>query len=96
MTFNQHKGDLGNGIFFASIMFLVFAPNHLKLPGLVVFCFALILAAVVDWKKNTKRVRRLTRRVATCGCVKARETISHIHVPQLLRVSCTVCGSEAT
>jgi hypothetical protein len=28
--------------------------------------------------------------------VKARETISHIHVPQPLQINCTVCGAEAT
>jgi hypothetical protein len=28
--------------------------------------------------------------------VKARETISHMYVPQLLQINCTVCGTEAT
>ena len=77
------------------IMALLFAPHHYKSPGLVIFCFCLVLAAVIDWKKNSKRVRRISRRVASCSCVKARETISHIQIPQMLRISCTECGSEA-
>lgn len=91
MTFSH-----GNEILFASIMILLFAPPHYKLPGLGILCFCLITAAIIDWKKNTKRVRRITRRVASCSCVKARETISHIHVPQLFQVICTVCGADAT
>lgn len=86
----------GNLIFFASIMALEFAPHHYKLPALAILYFALIAAAVIDLKKNTKRVRRITRRVASCSCVKARETISHIHIPQILQINCTVCGAEAT
>ena len=86
----------GNDIFFLSIMVLIFAPQHYKLPGVGILCFFLITAAVIDSRKNTKRVRRMTRRVASCGCVKARETISHMHVPKLLQIKCTVCGAEAT
>jgi len=86
----------GNEILFASIMVLLFAPHHYKLPGLGILCFFLITAAVIDWKKNTKRVRRITRRVASCSCVEAREMISHIQVPQPLQINCTVCGAEAT
>jgi|AGTN01.2.fsa_nt_gi hypothetical protein len=86
----------GNEILLISIMALIFAPDHYKLPGLGILCFSLITAAVIDCKKNTKRVRRITRRVASCSCVKARETFSHMHVPQLLQIDCTVCGAEAT
>ena len=96
MTLNKNKFNHGNEILFVSIMTLVFAPDHYKLPGLGILCFSLIIAAVIDWKKNTKRVRRITRRVASCSCVKARETISHMHVPQLLQINCTVCGAKAT
>jgi hypothetical protein len=96
MTFIKNKFNHGNEILFASIMILEFAPNHYKLPGLGILCFSLITAAIIDWKKNTKRVRRITRRVASCSCVKARETISHMHLPQLLQISCTVCGAEVT
>jgi hypothetical protein len=96
MTVIKNKFNHGNEIFFVSIMTLLFAPHHYKLPGLGILCFFLITAAVIDWKKNTKRVRRITRRVASCSCVKARETISHMHVPQLLQTNCTVCGAEAT
>ncbi|HEY9756902.1 MAG TPA: hypothetical protein V6C97_17175 [Oculatellaceae cyanobacterium] len=92
----QNRSNLGNQIFFGSIMALVFAPHDYKLPALGIFYFVLILAAVVDSKKNTKRVRRITRRVASCSCEKARETISHMRVPQLLRNGCTVCGAETT
>jgi hypothetical protein len=96
MTFIKDKlFTLGNEIFFVSIMVLKFAPNPYKLPGIVIFSFSLIAAAIIDWKKNTKRVRRITRRVASCSCVKARETISHMHVPQLLQINCTVCGAES-
>ena len=86
----------GNEILFVSLMILVLAPHQYKLPGLAILCFCLITAAVIDWKKNTKRVRRITRRVASCSCVKARETISHMHVPQLLQINCTVCGADIT
>ena len=100
MTLTKNKFNHGNEILFLSIMTLVFAPPHYKLPGLGILCFSLIIAAVIDWKKNTKRVRRITRRVtrrvASCSCVKARETISHMHVPQLLRINCTVCGADVT
>jgi hypothetical protein len=96
MAFINNKFDQGNGIFFVSIMALMFAPHQYKLPGLGILCFSLITAAVIDWKKNTKRVRRITRRVASCSCVKARETISHMHVPPPLQINCTVCGAEAT
>ena len=96
MTFIKNKFNLGNEIFFVSILALKFAPHHYKLPGLGIFYFSLITAAVIDWKKNTKRVRRITRRVASCSCVKARETISHLHGPQLPQINCTVCGAEAT
>ncbi|MBX9951017.1 MAG: hypothetical protein K2Y39_17740 [Candidatus Obscuribacterales bacterium] len=96
MAFNKNKFDQGNEILFVSIMALLFAPHHYKLPGLVILCLSLIAAAVIDWKKNTKRVRRITRRVASCGCVKARETISHMHLPQPLQINCTVCGAEST
>lgn len=96
MTYIKNKFNHGNEILFVSIMALIFAPDHYKLPGLGILCFSLIIAAVIDCKKNTKRVRRITRRVAYCSCVKARETISHVHVPQLLQISCTVCGAEAT
>ena len=96
MTFIKNKFNHGNEILFVSLMALVFAPHHYKLPGLGILCFSLITAAVIDWKKNTKRVRRITRQVASCSCVKARETISHMHVPQLLQINCTVCGAEAT
>lgn len=86
----------GNEILFVSIITLLFAPHQYKLPGLAILCFFLITAAVIDWGKNTKRVRRITRRVASCSCVKARETISHINVPKLLQINCTVCGAEST
>ena len=96
MTLIKNEFNHGNEILFISIMALEFAPHHYKLPGLGILCFSLITAAVIDSRKNTKRVRRMTRRVASCGCVKARETISHMHVPQLLQINCTVCGAEAT
>ncbi len=96
MTFMKNKFNHGNEILFVSLMALVFAPPHYKLPGLGILYFFLITAAVIDWKKNTKRVRRITRRVASCSCVKARETISHMHVPQMLQIHCTVCGAEST
>jgi hypothetical protein len=91
----KNRFSHGNEILFVSIMILYFGPHHYKLPGLAIFCFLLITAAFIDWKKNTKRVRRITRRVASCsGCVKAKETISQM--PQLLQINCTVCGAEAT
>lgn len=93
MTFSKKKFNLGNDIFFASILALLFAPHDYKLPGLAVLCFCLITAAFIDWSKSTKRVRRITRRVASCSCEKVRETISHMHVPQLLQNECTVCGA---
>jgi hypothetical protein len=91
MTFIKNKFNHGNEILFVSIMILEFAPHEYKLPGLGILCFSLITAAVIDSKKNTKRVRRIARRVASCSCVKARETISHMHVPQLLQI-----GAEFT
>lgn len=94
MASGNGKVSYGNEVLFGAIMVLLFAPPHYKLPGLGILCFSLITAAVIDWKKNTKRVRRLTRRVASCNCVK--ETISNMHMPQLLQVNCTVCGAEAT
>ena len=96
MTLIKNEFNHGNEILFISIMALEFAPHHYKLPGLGILCFSLITAAVIDWKKNTKRARRITRRVASCSCVKAIETISHMRVPQLLRINCTVCGAETT
>ena len=96
MTFSKNKFNHGNEILFVSLMTLVFAPHHYKLPGLGILYVSLITAAVIDCKKNTKRVRRITRRVASCSCVKARETISHMHLPQLLQIKCTVCGAEST
>ena len=86
----------GNEILFVSLIILVLAPHQFKLPGLGLLCFFLIIAAVIDWEKNKKHVRRITRRVASCSCEKARETISHIHVPQLLQINCTVCGADVT
>jgi hypothetical protein len=91
----KNKFNLGNEILFVSIIALVFAPHDYKLPGLGILCFSLITAAFIDWKKNSKRVRRITKRVASCSCVKARETISHMHVPKLFQINCTVCGAEA-
>ncbi len=96
MTYIKSKFNHGNEILFVSIIALVSAPHHYKLPGLGLLCFSLTTAAVIDCKKNTKRVRRITRRVAYCSCVKAKETISHVHVPQLLQINCTVCGAEST
>jgi hypothetical protein len=96
MTFIKNKFNHGNEILFAALMVLVFAPHDYRLPGLGILCFFLITAAIIDSKKNTKRVRRITRRVASCSCLKARETISHMHLPQLLQINCTVCGAEAT
>lgn len=96
MTFNKNIFSLGNEILFLSLMALVFAPPQYKLPGLGILYFSLITAAFIDCKKNTKRIRRITRRIASCGCVKARETIAHIQVPQPLQINCTVCGAEAT
>jgi hypothetical protein len=98
MTFIKNKFNHGNEILFVSLMVLEFAPHDYRLPGLGILCFSLITAAVIDVssKKNTKRFRRITRRVASCSCVKARETISHMHVPKLLQIDCTVCGAEAT
>ena len=96
MTLIKNKFNHGNEVFFVSIMVLEFAPQYYKLPVLGILYFALITAAVIDWKKNTKRVRRITRRVASCSCVKARETISHMQVPQMLQINCTVCGAEGT
>lgn len=90
MTFSR-----GNEIFFMSIMVLLLAPHDYKLPGLGIVCFFLITAAIIDSQKNTKRVRRITRRLASCSCVKAKESISHMHVHQLLQNYCTVCGAEA-
>ncbi|HND07927.1 MAG TPA: hypothetical protein PL112_12820 [Candidatus Obscuribacter sp.] len=91
----KNKFNYGNEIFFLSIMTLLLAPHQYKLPGLGIFCFVLITAAVIDWKKNTKLVRRISRRVASCSCEKVRETISHMHVPQMLQSKCTICGAEA-
>ena len=96
MALIKNKFNHGNEIFFVSLMALVFAPHHYKLPGLGILYLSLITAAVIDCKKNTKRFRRITRRVASCSCEKAKETISHMHVPQLLPIDCTVCGAEAT
>lgn len=96
MKFIKNEFNHGNEIFFVSIMALLFAPHNYKLPFLGILYFSLITAAVIDWKKNTKRVRRISRRVASCSCVKARETMSHMNVPQLLPINCTICGAEAT
>jgi hypothetical protein len=96
MTFSKNKFNQGNDILFVSLMALIFAPEPYKLPGLGILYVALITAAVIDCKKNTKRVRRITRRVASCSCAKARATISHIQVPQIFQISCTVCGTPAT
>ena len=85
----------GNEILFVSLMVLLFAPPQYKLPGLLTLCLFLVVAAVIDWKKNRKRVRRLSR-LASCSCEKAREKISFIYVPQLVQVDCTVCGAEAS
>ncbi len=95
MASGNGKFSYGNEVLFGAIMVLLFAPPQYKLPGLGVLCFSLITAAVIDWKKNTKRVRRITKRVASCSCEKARETMSHMHMPQLLQINCTVCGAEA-
>lgn len=92
----KNKFNHGNEIFFVSIMALLFAPHQYKLPGLGIFYFLLIAAAVIDWKKNTKLVRRFTKRVASCSCEKVKETISHMHMPQMLQAKCTECGAEAT
>ncbi|RTL39743.1 MAG: hypothetical protein EKK48_17885 [Candidatus Melainabacteria bacterium] len=94
MTVSKNKFSYGNEILFVAIMVLLFAPHDYKLPGLGILCFCLIIAAFIDWEKNKKRVRRITRRVASCSCVKARETISNMQVPQLF--NCTVCGAETT
>lgn len=96
MTFIKKIFNHGNEIFFVSVMALKFAPPHLKIPGLGILCFSLLTALVIDWNKNTKRVRRITRRVASCSCMKAKETISHMHLPPMLKINCTVCGAEAT
>lgn len=88
--------DHGNEIFFVSLMALLFAPPQYKIPGLAIFYFLLIAAALIDWKKNSKLVRRITKKVASCSCEKVRETISHMHVPQMLQIKCTECGAEAT
>jgi hypothetical protein len=96
MTLIKNKFNYGNEVLFVSLMILEFAPHDYKLPGLGILCFSLITAAVIDWENNAKRVRRITRRVAYCSCVKARETISHMRVPQLLQSKCTVCGAKAT
>jgi len=96
MAFMKNKFSYGNEVLFVSIMILLFAPPHYKLPGLGILCFCLITAAVIDWEKNTKRVRRITRRVASCSCVKAKQTISNMQVPHMLQINCTVCGAETT
>lgn len=96
MRFIKNKFNHGNEIFFVSIMALLLAPHHYKLPFLGILYFSLIIAAVIDWKKNTKLVRRISKRVASCSCVKAKETISHMHMPQMLQINCAVCGAEAT
>ncbi|PZM86281.1 MAG: hypothetical protein DKT66_02485 [Candidatus Melainabacteria bacterium] len=96
MAFIKNKFNQGNEILFVSLMALQFAPHQYKLPGLGILCLSLITAAIIDCKKNTKRVRRITRRIASCSCVKARETISHMHLPQPLQINCTVCGAEST
>jgi hypothetical protein len=88
--------NYGNEILFSSLMVLVFAPHDYKLPGLGIVYFFLITAAIIDWNKNTKRVRRITRRVAACSCEKAKETISHVQMPQLLPINCNACGAEAS
>ena len=95
MTFKKSVFDHGNEILFLSIVALVSLPAQYKLPGLAIFCLSLITAAFIDWKKNTKRVRRISRRVASCSCEKARETIAHMQVPQMLQTECTVCSAEA-
>lgn len=86
----------GNDIFLVTILALLCAPHHCKLSCLAFCYFVLIIAAFIDWAKNTKRVKRFTRRVATCSCVKARETISHLQVPKLFQINCTVCGAKAS
>jgi hypothetical protein len=95
MTVTKNKFGYGNEVLFGAIMILLFAPHQYKLPGIVILCFCLIIAAVIDWERNTNRVRRITKKVAACGCVKARETISQMQVPQLL-INCTVCGTKTT
>ncbi|MBS2003919.1 MAG: hypothetical protein JST44_20600 [Cyanobacteria bacterium SZAS LIN-5] len=94
MTVSKNKMSYGNETLFVAIMVLLFAPHDYKLPGLGILCVCLIIAAFIDWEKNKKRVRRITRRVASCSCVKARETISNM--PQLLQINCNVCGAETT
>jgi hypothetical protein len=96
MTLIKNKFNYGNEVFFVSIMVLEFAPQHYKLPVLGILYLCLITAAFIDCKKNAKRVRRITRRVASRRLVKARETISHRPVPQLLQINSTVYGAEAT
>lgn len=96
MTFNKNRFNYGNEIFFGSILALQFVPNNFKLPVLGLLCFSLVMAAFIDCKKNTKRFRRMTRRAASCSCDKAKEAISHLHMPQLLQINCTVCGAETT
>ena len=95
MTFKKSVFDHGNEILFVSIVALVSLPAQYKLFGLAIFFLSLITAAFIDWKKNTKRVRRISRRVATCSCEKARETIAHMQMPQMLQTDCTVCSAEA-
>jgi hypothetical protein len=96
MTFIKNKFNHGNEILFVSLMVLLFAPPHYKLAGIGILWFLLVSAAIIDSsRKNSKRVRRITRRVASCSCEKARETISHMHMPQLLQINCTVCGAES-
>lgn len=63
MMFTKIKFNLGNEILFVAFMILLYTPNQYKLAGLCILCFSLITAAVIDWRKNTKRVRRITRRV---------------------------------
>lgn len=92
----KNKPSHGNEIFFVSIMTLLLAPNEYKLVGVGVLWLCLVTAAVIDWARNTKRGRRITRRVASCSCDKVRDTISQMHVPHLLQVNCTVCGAKAS
>lgn len=95
MAFNKFKFNHGNEILFLALMVLLLAPRDYKLAGLGILCFFLITAALFDWRKNSKRVRRITKRVAHCSCVKARDTLSHM--PNLLQAnnSCTLCSAEA-
>lgn len=48
----KNNSNLGNEIFFLSLMILAFAPHDYKLPGLGILWCCLVLAAIIDWERR--------------------------------------------